>query len=92
MPTYEYHCNECGERFDYFQSMSSKPLRVRPDCKLKNCSVKRIISGGTGLIFKGSGFYLTDYTDKGKKKNFDKKPSDVGKKKKKTKKEIKNKK
>ena len=61
MPTYDYLCKECGDRFDHFQSMSSPSLKVRPDCEAKNCSVERIISGGTGLIFKGSGFYLTDY-------------------------------
>jgi len=61
MPTYDYLCRECGERFEHFQSMSSPPLKTRPDCEMKNCNAARIISGGTGLIFKGSGFYLTDY-------------------------------
>ena len=64
MPTYDYLCKECGEKFEHFQSMSSSPLETRPDCKVKNCNVERIISGGTGLIFKGSGFYLTDYKNK----------------------------
>ena len=67
MPTYDYLCKECGYRFEYFQSMSSSPLKTRPfceNCKKKNCKVERIISGGTGLIFKGSGFYLTDYKNK----------------------------
>ena len=63
MPTYEYICNECGERFDNFQTMSSRPLTKRPNCEQKNCNVTRVISGGSGLIFKGSGFYLTDYKD-----------------------------
>ena len=63
MPTYEYICNECGERFDNFQTMSSRPLTKRPNCEEKNCNVTRVISGGSGLIFKGSGFYLTDYKD-----------------------------
>ena len=63
MPTYEYICNECGERFENFQTMSSRPLPKRPDCVEKNCNVTRVISGGSGLIFKGSGFYLTDYKD-----------------------------
>ena len=66
MPTYEYICNECGERFENFQTMSSRPLTKRPDCEEKNCNVTRIISGGSGLIFKGSGFYLTDYKDQPK--------------------------
>ena len=66
MPTYEYICNECGERFENFQTMSSKPLTKRPDCEENNCDVTRVISGGSGLIFKGSGFYLTDYKDQPK--------------------------
>ena len=66
MPTYEYICNECGERFENFQTMSSRPLTKRPNCEEKNCNVTRVISGGSGLIFKGSGFYLTDYKDQPK--------------------------
>ena len=66
MPTYEYICNECGERFENFQTMSSRSLTKRPDCEEKNCNVTRVISGGSGLIFKGSGFYLTDYKDQPK--------------------------
>ena len=66
MPTYEYICNECGERFENFQTMSSRSLTKRPDCEEKNCDVTRVISGGSGLIFKGSGFYLTDYKDQPK--------------------------
>ena len=66
MPTYEYICNECGERFENFQTMSSRSLTKRPDCEEKNCNVTRVISGGSGLIFKGSGFYLTDYKDRPK--------------------------
>ena len=66
MPTYDYICNECGDRFEHFQTMSSDPLKQRPGCKMDKCNVIRVISGGTGLIFKGSGFYLTDFTDKGK--------------------------
>ena len=72
MPTYEYICNECGERFDNFQTMSSKPLTKRPNCEEKNCNVTRVISGGSGLIFKGSGFYLTDYKDRPKADKKDK--------------------
>ena len=64
MPTYEYICNTCGEKFDHFQSMTSSILKARPDCEKNDCSVKRIVSGGSGLIFKGSGFYLTDYKNK----------------------------
>ena len=64
MPTYEYICNTCGEKFDHFQSMTSSILKTHPDCKENESSVKRIVSGGSGLIFKGSGFYLTDYKNK----------------------------
>ena len=62
MPTYDYICNKCKKTFEYFQSMSADLLTDCPECK-KN-SLRRIISGGTGLIFKGSGYYLTDYKDK----------------------------
>ena len=71
MPTYDYICKECGDKFEHFQSMSSSPIQNRPDCEVKKCNVERIISGGTGLIFKGSGFYLTDYKNK---KSDNKKP------------------
>ncbi|MFH1665632.1 MAG: FmdB family zinc ribbon protein [Candidatus Omnitrophota bacterium] len=58
MPTYEYECVKCGDRFEYFQSMTDVSLKKCPACK---GSVKRMISTGTGLIFKGGGFYQTDY-------------------------------
>jgi putative FmdB family regulatory protein len=58
MPTYEYECQKCGHRFEEFQSMKDKPLSKCPECKGK---VKRLIGAGAGLIFKGSGFYITDY-------------------------------
>ena len=66
MPTYDYICSECGERFEHFQTMSSSVLTQKPNCEQEKCAVKRIVSGGTGLIFKGSGFYLTDYKNKEK--------------------------
>ena len=59
MPTYEYQCQKCGHRFDHYQSMTEFPLKRCPLCKDK---VERLISGGGGVIFKGSGFYITDYT------------------------------
>ena len=66
MPTYDYRCESCKNTFEYFQNMSDKPLNKCPDCNRK---VRRLVSGGTGLIFKGSGFYLTDYAkDKTKQK------------------------
>lgn len=81
MPTYDYICNECGERFEHFQPMSSPPLTEYSHCKDEESSVKRLISGGSGLIFKGSGFYLTDYKDAPKEKNNDDKPKKKSKKK-----------
>ncbi len=58
MPTYEYECKNCGIRFDQFQKMSDAPLQVCPKC---GGTVERVISAGAGIIFKGSGFYATDY-------------------------------
>jgi len=82
MPTYDYICTECGDRFEHFQSMTSQPLAQKPNCDQDSCSVKRVVSGGTGLIFKGSGFYLTDY--KNKKTSPDNKQSNSNKPKPKT--------
>jgi putative FmdB family regulatory protein len=59
MPTYEYQCDACGNKFEKFQSIKSGPIRKCPKCG-KN-KVRRLISTGAGLIFKGSGFYITDY-------------------------------
>ena len=66
MPTYEYACAKCGHEFEFFQSMKDKPLTVCPKekCKLKKWGkgrVKKLMGTGAGLIFKGSGFYITDY-------------------------------
>ena len=61
MPTYEYLCTECGITFDVFQAMSDSVLDRCPKCGGK---VRRLVSGGSGLIFKGSGFYVTDYKNK----------------------------
>jgi len=63
MPTYEYACARCGAEFEAFQSMKDAPLDTCPSCKRKG-GVKRRIGGGAGLIFKGSGFYITDYKQK----------------------------
>jgi len=64
MPTYDYKCEKCERTFEYFQSMSDTPLSVCQEC---NGSLKRLIGGGLGIIFKGSGFYVTD--NKGKNSN-----------------------
>lgn len=66
MPTYEYICEKCGHVFEYTQSMNDEPLKVctKEVCPAKKCGrgkVKRQIGAGAGLIFKGSGFYITDY-------------------------------
>ena len=58
MPTYDYECAKCGHRFDAFQSMSDDPLRKCPSCG--KAGLRRLIGGGLGVIFKGSGFYVTD--------------------------------
>jgi putative FmdB family regulatory protein len=66
MPTYEYICEKCGHQFEQVQSIAAKPLAVCPQeqCVQKRWGrgkVRRAISGGAGLLFKGSGFYITDY-------------------------------
>ena len=59
MPTYDYACKACGHRFEEFQSMSADPVRKCPECK--KLKLERLIGAGAGIIFKGSGFYETDY-------------------------------
>jgi putative FmdB family regulatory protein len=66
MPTYEYVCEKCDKTFEVFQPITDEPLKVCPKdhCGQKRWGkgkVKRAIGGGAGLIFKGSGFYITDY-------------------------------
>jgi len=58
MPTYEYECTNCNKTFDVFQKITDKPLETCPKCHKK---INRLIGGGSGIIFKGSGFYATDY-------------------------------
>jgi putative FmdB family regulatory protein len=59
MPTYDYECAACGHRFELFQSITAKPQKSCPSCHRPKA--KRLIGTGAGLIFKGSGFYITDY-------------------------------
>ena len=90
MPTYDYICKKCEKGFEFFQSMSDVPLTKCPDCGKQE--LRRIISGGTGLIFKGSGYYLTDYKNKKNSKselpNYDSKTLKDKNKKSKPKKEV----
>ena len=62
MPTYQYECESCGYAFDELQSMMDKKLRKCPDCG--KFSLQRLIGSGAGIIFKGTGFYQTDYKKK----------------------------
>ena len=59
MPTYDYACKQCGHRFEAFQSMKDDALTTCPQCEAE--ALQRLIGAGAGLVFKGSGFYLTDY-------------------------------
>ena len=70
MPTYDYLCEDCGYEFERFQSIKARHLRKCPFCK-KN-RLKRLIGSGSGLIFKGSGFYQTDYRSESYKKQAEK--------------------
>ena len=80
MPTYEYLCESCGHEFEQFQSITARPLRKCPKCGKAN--LKRLIGCGSGVIFKGSGFYQTDYrsesytkAEKNEKNGAEKKPA-----------------
>ncbi|MEM1085583.1 MAG: FmdB family zinc ribbon protein [Verrucomicrobiota bacterium] len=77
MPTYDYQCETCGHLFEVFQSMNDPKLK---DCPLDDCdgAVKRLLGTGAGLIFKGGGFYETDYRSQSYKDGA-KKDSEAGK-------------
>ena len=62
MPTYDYACQGCDHQFEQFQSIKDEPLVQCPKCKKKK--LKRLVGSGAGLIFKGTGFYITDYKKK----------------------------
>jgi len=66
MPTYEYICESCGYEFERFQSIATRPIRKCPNCG--KGSLKRLIGAGSGVIFKGPGFYQTDYRSESYKK------------------------
>jgi len=74
MPTYEYECKSCGHTFEAFQSMSDAPLCECPECGKE---IRRLINGGGGIIFKGSGFYVTD-KNKASSKTASSKPEQKG--------------
>ena len=72
MPTYEYHCSKCDKNFEVFQSMKDSPFKTCPEAQCQvtpwgHGEVKRLLGTGAGLIFKGSGFYITDYRSEGYK-------------------------
>ncbi len=66
MPTYDYKCDNCQHEFEQFQSIKARPIRKCPECG--KLSVQRLIGAGAGIIFKGSGFYQTDYRSESYKK------------------------
>ncbi len=66
MPTYDYVCEDCDHRFELFQSITAKPIRKCPKCG--KLALNRLIGAGAGIIFKGSGFYETDYRSDSYKK------------------------
>ena len=66
MPTYEYICDKCGYEFERFQSITARPIRKCPKCG--KAGAKRLIGTGSGIIFKGNGFYQTDYRSENYKK------------------------
>lgn len=77
MPTYDYQCDACGHAFEKFQSIKARPVRTCPACSQRK--VRRLIGTGAGIIFKGSGFYQTDYRSESYRKAADKdKPAAKG--------------
>ena len=77
MPTYDYFCDQCDYRFEAFQSITSPPISKCPRCD--SSSVRRLIGGGNGFLFKGNGFYATDYRSDSYKKDKEKSESTVAK-------------
>ena len=69
MPTYDYECDSCGHKAEVFQAMSAEPLKKCPECKKPK--YRRLFGAGAALVFKGSGFYQTDYRSESYKKGAD---------------------
>ena len=90
MPTYDYSCTACGHRFERFESINDDALKACPKCSKKKA--KRMLGTGAGLIFKGAGFYTTDYKQAGSKKDSGSEPSKEPEKKSESKSESKEKK
>ncbi len=65
MPTYQYKCTKCGHEFEEFQTITESPISFCPECEGRT---ERVITGGAGFLFKGSGFYITDYRSEQYKK------------------------
>jgi putative FmdB family regulatory protein len=76
MPTYDYECLKCGKTFELFQSITDPPRKRCPFCRGK---VRRLVGGGAGMIFKGSGFYVTDYRSESYKSQKKKESGDAPK-------------
>lgn len=70
MPTYDYVCSNCGHQFEKFQKISAEPIKVCPSCGQE--TAQRLIGGGAGILFRGSGFYVTDYRSDSYKKKAEK--------------------
>ena len=66
MPTYDYKCDKCGHTWELFQSITADPVKTCPECKSRKA--RRVIGPGAGILFKGSGFYQTDYRSDSYKK------------------------
>ena len=73
MPTYEYVCRACGHKFEEFQPMTAESLTICPKCG--KAELKRLMGAGAGMVFKGSGFYLTDYKKSGTSTTSSSKPA-----------------
>ncbi len=76
MPTYQYKCPHCEYEFEEFQKMTDPPIEICPNCKGKT---HRLVSGGAGFLFKGSGFYITDYRSSSYKEGAQKDTSNIAK-------------